>query len=309
MSEIFSMKEAVSGPLPIIELDAQTLRAWALPVPSDDDDKEARGRVLIVAGCREMPGGAILACNAALRAGVGKLTLVTAESIATGIAIAVPEARVVAMPDDVASWAGSPQTQEVFRIAGRAHGVLIGPGMEDEEGTVAFTKQLLAHCRHAGVVLDARAMGVVKRPSVLLDQPVLLTPHAGEMAHLTGASKEALRQSPAQAARDAAQSWGAVVALKGACTVIANPQGQLWRHRGGNVGLAVSGSGDTAAGLMAGLLARGASLEQAAAWGVVLHASAGEQLAKRWGLLGYLAREIPGEVPRLMAQFMPPKAD
>jgi ADP-dependent NAD(P)H-hydrate dehydratase len=294
------------APITPIALDAQTLRDWPLPIPADDDDKEARGRVLVIAGCREMPGGAILACNAALRAGVGKLTLVTAESVAVGIALAVPEARVVAMPDDVAQWLDSPLLDEIRRIACRADGVLIGPGMSDDDATAAFTDALLAHCAHARVVLDAGAMGVVTRRPMPLPQPVLLTPHAGEMAHLTGAPKAALRQAPAQAAQaasDAAKRWGAVVALKGACTLIATPQGQLWRHEGGNVGLAVSGSGDTLSGLMAGLLARGASLEQAAAWSVVLHASAGEQLARRWGLLGYLAREIPGEVPRLMAQF------
>jgi NAD(P)H-hydrate repair Nnr-like enzyme with NAD(P)H-hydrate dehydratase domain len=84
--------------------------------------------------------------------------------------------------------------------------------------------------------------------------------------------------------------------LKGPLTVIAAPDGRLWRHRGGNVGLATSGSGDVLAGLVAALAARGASLEQAAAWGVALHARAGEAL----GPMGYLARELPAQLPRLM---------
>jgi NAD(P)H-hydrate repair Nnr-like enzyme with NAD(P)H-hydrate dehydratase domain len=91
-----------------------------------------------------------------------------------------------------------------------------------------------------------------------------------------------------------------VVALKGATTVLATPDGKLWQHQGGNAGLAISGSGDTLAGIIVGLLARGASLEQAAAWGVVLHAAAGEQLALRCGPLGYLARELAAEVPALL---------
>jgi NAD(P)H-hydrate repair Nnr-like enzyme with NAD(P)H-hydrate dehydratase domain len=90
------------------------------------------------------------------------------------------------------------------------------------------------------------------------------------------------------------------VALKGALTVIAAPSGMQWCHRGGNSGLAISGSGDVLAGLIAGLAARGASLEQAAAWGVALHAMAGEQLALKHGPLGYLAREISGEIPALL---------
>jgi NAD(P)H-hydrate repair Nnr-like enzyme with NAD(P)H-hydrate dehydratase domain len=78
------------------------------------------------------------------------------------------------------------------------------------------------------------------------------------------------------------------------------PDGRLWRHEGGNVGLAVSGSGDALAGIIGGLAARGAPLEQAAAWGVALHARAGARLAEANGPLGYLARDLPSQVPMLM---------
>ncbi|MBC8119156.1 MAG: NAD(P)H-hydrate dehydratase, partial [Burkholderiaceae bacterium] len=112
--------------------------------------------------------------------------------------------------------------------------------------------------------------------------------------------KEMIQAQPAQAALDAAHAWNAVVVLKGAVTFIAAPDGSLWRHAGGNVGLATSGSGDTLAGIIAGLAARGASIEQAAVWGVALHARAGERLAARSGPLGYLARDLSAEVPALM---------
>ncbi|RYY77678.1 MAG: NAD(P)H-hydrate dehydratase, partial [Comamonadaceae bacterium] len=118
-------------------------------------------------------------------------------------------------------------------------------------------------------------------------------PHAGEMAHLTGDDKEAILDDPLAAARRAAQRWNAVVAVKGPTTVVATPGGTAWQHSGGNCGLATSGSGDTLAGAIAGLCARGASLEQACGWGVVLHAQAGDRLARRLGPVGYLAREIP----------------
>jgi NAD(P)H-hydrate repair Nnr-like enzyme with NAD(P)H-hydrate dehydratase domain len=88
--------------------------------------------------------------------------------------------------------------------------------------------------------------------------------------------------------------------LKGASTFIAAVNGEMWRHDGANVGLAVSGSGDTLAGIIGGLAARGAALEQASAWGVVLHARAGDALAARFGPLGYFARELAAEVPALM---------
>jgi NAD(P)H-hydrate repair Nnr-like enzyme with NAD(P)H-hydrate dehydratase domain len=94
-----------------------------------------------------------------------------------------------------------------------------------------------------------------------------------------------------------------VVALKGATTYIAAPDGSLWRHARGDVGLAISGSGDVLAGVIAGLAARGASAEQAAVWGVALHARAGERLSVRTGPLGYLARDLSAQVPALMAEF------
>jgi NAD(P)H-hydrate repair Nnr-like enzyme with NAD(P)H-hydrate dehydratase domain len=120
------------------------------------------------------------------------------------------------------------------------------------------------------------------------------------MAKLTGDDKEAIAADCAGTAMRAARQWNAVVALKGAITHIAAADGRLWRHEGGNFGLATSGSGDVLAGIIAGLIARGAALEQAAAWGVALHARSGERLARRLGTLGYLARELPGEVPAIM---------
>jgi hydroxyethylthiazole kinase-like uncharacterized protein yjeF len=139
-----------------------------------------------------------------------------------------------------------------------------------------------------------------QQPPFRFDRPVIITPHAGEMAHLSGGSKEEIVADPDRFAASAASQWNAVVALKGARTLIGAPGGALWDHQGGNIGLAISGSGDTLAGIIAGLAARGATLEQAACWGVALHARAGDRLAKKFGTLGYLAREIAHEIPTLM---------
>jgi NAD(P)H-hydrate repair Nnr-like enzyme with NAD(P)H-hydrate dehydratase domain len=98
------------------------------------------------------------------------------------------------------------------------------------------------------------------------------------MAHLSGASKDEVSADPAPMALRMARHWQATVALKGPTTFIATPEGQAWKHEGGNVGLAASGSGDTLAGIIVGLAARGATLAQAGAWGVALHARAGAAL-------------------------------
>lgn len=176
---------------------------------------------------------------------------------------------------------------------------LVGPGLMDAAGTRDFVAGLLPLLTQTPVVLDALAMEIVRREEPLA-QPVLLTPHAGEMAHLSGMSKEAVLKDPQRAAAGAARQWQGLVALKGASTVIAQPGGTLWQHDGGHPGLATSGSGDVLSGLVAGLAAQQVALEQASAWAVVLHALAGAALARRIGTIGYLARELPGEIPALI---------
>jgi hydroxyethylthiazole kinase-like uncharacterized protein yjeF len=287
---------------PWTRLDAGTLRDWPLPALAHDADKEERGRVLVVAGSREIPGAAVLAAISALRAGGGKLVVATAQSVAAHLAFEVPEARVIALPE-TARGAFATQGLALLRdAAAGADAALIGPGLMDEQGCCEFVAELLPSLAPAPVVLDALAMNVL-RNSGALNQAVLVTPHAGEMAHLLGRGKQDVLADAGQAAMAAARRWNTVFALKGANTLIAAPSGRGWRHEAGHPGLATSGSGDVLAGIIAGLLAQGAPLEQACAWGVLLHASAGARLAARVGPVGFLARELPGEIPALLKKM------
>jgi ADP-dependent NAD(P)H-hydrate dehydratase len=282
-----------------IDVTEQMLRDWPLPTPVQGGDKEDRGRVLLIGGSPEMPGAIILAALAALRAGAGKLCVATAASVAQLVAQALPEARVIGLAE---TDQGGLDPTQIERLPCRLDAVLLGPGMQDEAAVVAFTAAALRHIPEAQVVLDAFAMSVVSAhsPESQRSAPLLLTPHAGEMAHLSGRTKESIQADPQSAAIDASIRWHSVVAMKGATTFIAAPDGRLWRHTGGNAGLAISGSGDVLAGIIVGLAARGASTEQATVWGVALHARAGDVLERRFGPVGYLAREISREVPSLM---------
>lgn len=300
------------------DITSAFLREWPLPQPRFDGDKEARGHVMVVAGSREMPGAAILAGTAALRAGAGKLTVATAASVSAVVGAAIPEARVAALAETAAGGFAADSARRLAELAARADAVLLGPGMLDEVATYELVHALLPRLSGTRLILDACALCALCPPREphLLEDPVdwehfrfsgsvLLTPHAGEMARVTGAQRSTIEHEPQAAAAQAAARWNAVVALKGATTVLAAPGGKLWQHQGGNVGLAISGSGDVLAGIIAGLAARGATLAQAAAWGVALHASAGEQLSIRYGVLGYLAREISAEIPALLRTLAP----
>lgn len=281
------------------------LQAWPLPQPSEDADKEGRGRVLVVAGAPELPGTAILAATAALRAGAGKLRIATVGSIAPHVGIAVPEARVVALPETADGAIDPAAAARLAELANGCQATLIGPGLAESETIQDLLVDLLPRLRETLLVLDSEAMmAAASCHRALHDLPTfaILTPHAGEMAGLLGIEKARVQADPIGTARRAAEHFRSVIALKGAETVIAAPSGEVWCNRSGNVGLATSGSGDTLSGIIAGLAARGADPAQATVWGVYLHASAGDRLAERIGPLGFLARELLAEIPALMAE-------
>jgi ADP-dependent NAD(P)H-hydrate dehydratase len=291
----------MSTPPPVLVTE-ELLRAWPLPAVSTRSDKEGRGRVVIVAGCAQMPGAPVLTAQAALRAGAGKVLVLTAQSVATAVGIAVPELRVVGLPETADGGLVFTASSELLASLARADALLIGPGMQDEEATATLVESLRSHGPDVPTLLDAVALSAVRRRPTDRAR-VLITPHAGEMARLRDDDKDQVQAAPLQIAMDAARRWNAVVALKGAHTHIAHCDGRSWSHGSGHEGLATAGSGDVLAGLMAGLMARGASLEQAAVWGVVLHAQAGHRLAERMGRLGFLAHELAAEVPRLLDDF------
>jgi NAD(P)H-hydrate repair Nnr-like enzyme with NAD(P)H-hydrate dehydratase domain len=154
-------------------------------------------------------------------------------------------------------------------------------------------------------VLDAAALADLthsigelrRRPS-----GVVITPHPGEMAHLVGLPEAEVEARAEEIAGEAARRFGVVVALKSARTHVASPDGLSVHLDEGKIGLATAGSGDVLAGVIAGLLARGADPFAAAAWGVFLHREAGIRLARRLGPIGYLARELLQELPRALAE-------
>ena len=287
-------------------MTSRLLRRWPLPQLDAAADKEERGRVLVVGGAPEMPGAVILAATAALRAGAGKLQIAAPHSIAQAVATTIPESLVIALPETKSGAVAAAATKQIIEKANEAQAVLIGPGMVDEKAVTRLMQNLLPQLERSTVIIDAAALACVKDDERIF-QPlrgrVVLTPHAGEMAHMTGANKSAIMRGPCKAAQKAAESLRAIIALKGAETFIAAPHERVYCNRAGNSGLATSGSGDTLSGIIAGLAARGAAPLQAAVWGVHLHGVAGDKLAKRIGPIGFLARELLAEIPAVMSQL------
>lgn len=282
------------------ELDRAALDSFPLP-PVANGDKNSHGRILVIAGCREVAGAPLLTAMAAMRAGAGKLRIATVESSVMPLMIAMPEARVYAMPEDRGGGFASSTTGRLAELAEQSDAVVAGPGMVGREQCSALAAAL---CRaDVPLVLDAALLHALpKRESAArrARRELILLPHHGEMASLLGCSEQEVAADPLGAGRAAAARYDAATLVKGAESHVVAPDGSAWLFRGGSPGLGVSGSGDTLAGIVGGLLARGANALTALLWAVYLHGEAGRRLSQKIGPVGFLAREVADEVPALL---------
>jgi ADP-dependent NAD(P)H-hydrate dehydratase len=281
----------------------ELLRSWQLPEPTGD--KNSRGSILVIGGSAETLGAVLLAAEAALRAGAGKLQVATAASVAGHAAAALPEALVRGLPETDGGAVRADAADAVRDLAEAADAVLLGPGMVDKEQTQGFGERLIPHLE-CPLALDALALSCVTADESVvhhLGGRAVFTPNPLELALSLHVKPADIEDDAAGATLDLAARARAAVGLGGVTSWIGAPDGRLWRDDSGSAGLGVSGSGDVRAGITAGLLARGAAAEQAAVWAAHLHGRAGERLASSVGRLGFLARELPAEVPRALAEI------
>ena len=256
----------------------------------------------MVAGAPQMPGAAILAATAALRAGAGKLQIGTCASVAAHVAIAVPEALVVALDETPSGAIALAAVKPIVERANRVDALVIGPGLVDEFASAALIAAVAA-VLDVPAVIDAAALACfAEHPDALarLGGRAVLTPHAGEMAAMLRPPARRDRSRPGALRGEAARRFGAVVALKGAQTFIAAagrhalPQ-HARRRRPGDVGLGRHAGGHhrRAAGARGGAGAGGGlGRVPARAGGSGALGAHGDRLP--------VAREIPAEVPALM---------
>lgn len=288
----------------MIELDAAWRAANPLPSPTGETTKNSRGRVLAVGGARRMPGAIRLTAEAALRVGAGKARVATVPSVALMLGVLFPEAAVIALGEDEGGDLVAEPAEPLFAEIDRTDAVVIGPGMIDRRAAGALVERIAAEPRDGvSLVLDAAACaaaGTLRDALKGYAGRLALTPHAGEMAELCDCGQDRIAADPEGETVEAARRMAAVIALKGARTWIAAPDGRVLRYAGGGIGLATGGSGDVLAGVVGGLLARGLAPFEATCWGVWLHGQAGRALAAKVGPIGFLAGELLPELPGLL---------
>ena len=278
-------------------LNRRELRTHPLP-PVIDGDKESKGRILVIAGSRNVPGASMLTSIAAMRAGAGQLRIATVSSVAAQIGVAMPEALVAGMVEDERGGFAARSVKALGEQAGKVDAVVAGPGLERNAACTLIAKALLA--TRVRIALDAallHALEPARRDRSSL--PVLL-PHAGELAALLECDEQSIERDPLGCGLRAAEHYRCIVLVKGVASHVVTPEGDAWMYEGGAPGLGVSGSGDILAGIVGGLLARGAEPLDALLWAVWLHGQAGALLARKIAPIGFLAREIADQIPGLL---------
>jgi hydroxyethylthiazole kinase-like uncharacterized protein yjeF len=280
-------------------LTRAALKSFPLPAVVDGD-KETKGRILVVAGSRQVAGAALLTATAAMRAGAGKLSMVTVEGVAVPTALAMPEAMVIGLPEARDGGFTQAAVRQIREQADHVDAVVAGPGMAEARTCAAIAEALLES--PASVVLDAALLHSLKRGKRGGGEPPVLLPHSGELASLLDCEEDEVDRDSLGCGKRAAEKYGANVLVKGVTSHVVTPDGRAWTYKGGAPGLGVSGSGDVLAGIVGGLIARGADALTALLWGVLLHGEAGEMLSRKMGPVGFLAREIPDEIPALLTR-------
>jgi len=301
--EIGIPKDA-SADLPFEELRLRDLKA-AMPVRPDDANKGTFGRVTVAAGSRRYPGAARLAAEAAARSGAGLVELASPEVIQPLLVHGLPDVIHEPLPSTDGA-VDSDAARALLRAlsAGRSDVLLVGPGLSLTPETETFTRNLVSGLDAIGgpsaVVFDADALNALANEPewwTRLELPRVLTPHPGEMARLTGSSVEDVQASRLESAAAYAKRSNSVVVLKGACTVIAAPDGSARLSEAANAMLATAGTGDVLAGLIAGLIAQGLEPFDAASVAVYIHADAGRRVAETHGTAAGLAQDLLVALP------------
>ena len=306
LSQLFAENEMFVGELRILDIQLSqraieetpspyffTCRECVLPLikpRAKHAHKGVFGRALLVAGSKGMAGASVLAARAALRSGVGLLTVHVPSCNNTVLQVAVPEA-MTTVDSNENCFSDSIDTERYSAVG-------VGPGLGQGKESEAALLALIDNCK-VPMVLDADALNIlVRNPQYMqrLPQGSVITPHVGEFARLFGASDSSYARL--QTALACAREYGMTILLKGAYTAVITPQGAMHFNSTGNPGMATGGSGDVLTGCILSLLAQGHAAPDAARMAAYVHGLAGDMAATEKGETALVAGDIVDYLPR-----------
>ena len=266
---------------------------------SPDAHKGTTGHILVVAGSIGKTGAAAMTAMSAMRAGAGLVTLAIPESLNPVLETQVLEAMTYPLPETKSGVIGDSSFDKIMDLLSGKKCLAIGPGL----GEAAETKKLVHRIIKESLttlVIDADGLNnIAGSPQILkkAKAPLILTPHPGEMAKLTDSTTKSVQKDRITCAREFAKKFNVHIVLKGAKTIIAHPEGNIFINPTGNPGMASGGMGDVLTGIIAGLVSQGFSPESATHTGVYLHGAAADLLAEKIGPFGYLSTEVMNAIP------------
>ena len=284
---------------------------WMPPRPPASH-KGTYGRVLVVAGSTGMTGAAALTSEAALRAGAGLVTLATPKHLNPILEGLLPEAMTLPLSETEAGSLSASATAAILEFAEKTKSVLaIGPGISQHPDTVALVHQLVRENREhklgLRMVIDADGLNALAQSEEimsLLNRETVLTPHPGEMGRLTNTSVSTLEEDRIRTAQTFASKYGTTLVFKGAPTVTADAEENVWINSTGNPGMGTGGMGDILTGVIAGLMAQGLSTERAATLAVYVHGLAGDIVSEKLGMHGLIASDVLKAVPEAISSII-----
>ena len=274
--------------------------AALLPVRNPAGNKGTFGKVLLIAGSRDMSGACTLSGTGVLRAGAGMLKIITPDCNRGIIQTTLPEAMLY-------SFQGTPDKGQVEKALEWADVLVAGPGMGQGENALRLMEQVMEN-KTLPMVIDADGLNLISahdnlKKLLALRPPctTILTPHPGELAHLMGAAVKTHQADREETARKLAEESGCIVAAKDAVTMVLRPgKREIYMNTSGNDGMACAGSGDVLAGIIGGLLAQGMGCFEGACLGVYLHGLAGDEASQKNGRFGMTASDIAKALTAVM---------
>ncbi len=274
-----------------------------IPSRKAEYNKGNCGKVAVISGSTGMAGSGCLTAKACLRTGSGLVYMAVPSNLINICQTVVPEAVVINLADsrDIIS---EENLNEIIELLKKCDVAAIGPGISTEKSLYNIIKRL-AETTDLPIILDADALNIISQNTELFGvfkNQVVVTPHPGEMARLTGLSISYIQDNRIEVAKKFAALWGVTVVLKGARTVVADKKGHVYINSTGNAGMATAGSGDSLTGIIASLVGQGAESANAAIAGVYLHGLAGD-IAARWkGEYGLNAMDIVENIPNAILE-------
>lgn len=273
-----------------------------IPLRPAYTNKGSFGRVLVVAGSKNMGGAAYLSALAAYRTGAGLVKILTVEENREFLQTRLPEAVLETYSGELFHANPEDYRPMLEENCEWADAVVLGPGLGKEPYVEALTEMVLT-IACTPIVVDADGINMIAAHSYMcgyFTENIILTPHLGEMARLTGKSVQEIQQDVPGTAMEYAAHYGITCVLKDAVTAAALRDGRLYINTSGNSAMAKAGSGDVLTGIIAGLLAQGMDEMEGTVLGVYLHGLAGDEYRKEKGSYGMLAGELADVVGRVM---------